>query len=159
MGRRNCPGGDGTARGERPLTLANALARGGHDGGTSLEFLAGGEVLFASTGKWLHPLFELEAFLRAREIDASQGEIRDKVIGRGAAFLIVRMGIRKAHAGMLSLLGKDVLDRADVEYGWDTLVEEIACRTEGILRAVTDAEEAYRILAELRQKAALDRRP
>ncbi len=123
----------------------------------SLEFLIGGQVLYTSTGTWLHPLFELELFLKRRGIEASQGEIRDKVIGRGSAFLIVRLGIRRAHGGMLSLLGRDVLDRAEVEYGWDTLVEEIACSTEGILRYVTDPEEAYRILAERRQKAALDR--
>lgn len=124
----------------------------------SLEFLIGGQVLFASSGKWLHPLFELEQFLKVRGMEASQGEIRDKVIGRGSAFLIVRLGIRKARAGILSLLGKDVLDHAGVEYRWDTLVEEIACRTEGILRAVTDPEDAYRILAERRRKALLDRR-
>ncbi len=101
-----------------------------------------------STGKWLHPLFELESFLRTRDIDASNGEIRDKVVGRGSAFLIVRLGIRKAHAGMLSLLGKDVLDRAGVACTWDVLVEQIQCRTESLLREVTDPEEAYRILAE-----------
>ena len=119
----------------------------------SLEFLIGGQVVFASTGTWLHPLFELEQFLRSRGVDASQGEIRDKVVGRGSAFLIVRLGIRKAHAGMLSLLGKEVLDSRGMEYSWDTLVEEIACRTEGILRSVTDPEEAYRVLSERRQKA------
>lgn len=124
----------------------------------SLEFLISGQVLYASTSAWLHPLFELEQFLKTRGIEASQGEIRDKVVGRGSAFLMVRLGIRRAHAGMLSLLGKEVLDRAGVEYSWETLVEEIACRTEGILRTVTDPEEAYRILAERRQNAMLDRK-
>jgi hypothetical protein len=124
----------------------------------SLEFLIGGRVLFSSTGKWLHPLFELEHFISTGGIDTSEAEVRDRVIGRGSAFMIVRLGIRKAQAGMLSLLGKDVLDREKVECGWDTLVDEIACRTEGILRDVTDPEEAYRILVERRQ-AALSRGP
>jgi len=119
----------------------------------SLEFLIDGRVLFSSTGKWLHPLFELEQFLKTREIDAARGEIHDKVVGRGSAFLIVRLGIRTAHAGMLSRLGKDVLDRAGVTFTWDTLVEEIQCSTEGILRAITDPEEAYPILAERARKA------
>lgn len=119
----------------------------------SLEFLIDGKVLFSSTGKWLHPLFELERFLESRECAVSTAEIRDKVIGRGSAFLIVRLGIRRAHAGMLSRLGKDVLDRAGVACTWEVFVEEIACRTEGILRAVTDPEEAYRILAERARKA------
>lgn len=119
----------------------------------SLAFLVDGQVLFSSTGKWLHPLFELEQFLKARQISASTGEIRDKVVGRGSAFLMVRLGVRKAHAGLLSRLGKDVLERARVTLTWDTLIDEIQCSTEGILREVTDPEEAYPILAERARKA------
>jgi hypothetical protein len=119
----------------------------------SLAFLVDGQVLFSSTGKWLHPLFELEQFLKARQISASTGEIRDKVVGRGSAFLMVRLGVRKAHAGLLSRLGKDVLERARVTLTWDTLIDEIQGSTEGILREVTDPEEAYPILAERARKA------
>jgi hypothetical protein len=119
----------------------------------SLEFLIDGKVLFSSAGKWLHPLFELEQFLMTREINASSGEIRDKVVGRGSAFLMVRLGIRKAHAGLLSRLGKDILERAGVIFTWDTLIDEIQCSTEGILREITDPEEAYPILAERARKA------
>jgi Domain of unknown function (DUF1893) len=119
----------------------------------SLEFLIDGQVLFSSTGKWLHPLFELERFLKTQEVHASMGEIRDKVVGRGSAFLMVRLGIRRAHAGLLSRLGKDVLERAGVTFTWDTLVDEIQCSTEGILREVTDPEDAYPILAERARKA------
>ena len=121
----------------------------------SLEFLMDGQVLFSSTGTWLHPLFELEQFLKTREINAANGEIHDKVVGRGSAFLMVRLGVRKAHAGLLSRLGKDVLERAGVTFTWDTLIDEIQCSTEGILREVTDPEEAYPILAERARKARL----
>ncbi len=124
----------------------------------SLEFLMDGQVLFASAGKWLHPLFELEQFLKIRGINASQGEIRDKVVGRGSAFLIARLGARRTHAGMLSRLGKEVLDRAGVACTWDVLVEEIDCGTENLLREVTDPEEAYRLLAERARKAESARR-
>ena len=119
----------------------------------SLEFIVDGRVLFASAGKWLHPLFELEQFMKERRIDGSSGEIHDKIIGRGSAFLIVRLGVRRAHAGILSRLGKDVLDREGLACTWDTFVEEIECRTEGILSGVTDPEEAYLILAERARKA------
>jgi len=119
----------------------------------SLEFLIDDQVLFSSTGKWLHPLFELEQFLKTREMNASQGEIRDKVVGRGSAFLMVRLGVRKAHAGLLSRLGKDVLERAGVALTWDSLIDEIQCSTESILREVTDPEEAYPLLAERARKA------
>jgi hypothetical protein len=119
----------------------------------SLEFRIDGQVLFSSTGKWLHPLFDLEEFLKTREIDASKAEIRDKVVGRGSAFLITRLGVRKVHAGMLSRLGKDVLDRAGAACTWDVLVDEIECRTEGILRDVTDPAKAYPLLVERREAA------
>ena len=120
----------------------------------SLEFLMDGKVLFESTGRWLHPLFELERFLKEQMIDAHEGEVHDKVVGRASAFLIVRLGIRTAHAGLMSRLGKDVLDRAGVVCTWDLFVEEIECKTEGILREVTDPEEAYAILAERARKSA-----
>jgi zinc transport system ATP-binding protein len=121
----------------------------------SLEFLVDGQVLFSSAGRWLHPLFELERFLMTATVDTTRAEIRDKVVGRGSAFLIVRLGVRKIHAGVLSRLGKDVLDRAGAACTWDSLVDEIECRTEGILREVADTEEAYRILAERVRKTAL----
>jgi hypothetical protein len=116
------------------------------DFNVSLELVKDGKVLFASSGKWLHPLFELERFVRERGIDTSTCEIRDKVVGRGSAFLIVRLGAKSVHAGLLSRLGKDVLDRAGIPCAWDELVDEIQCRTEGILRHETDPEAAYRVL-------------
>jgi zinc transport system ATP-binding protein len=122
----------------------------------SLEFVLDGRVLFSSSGKWLHPLFELEQFLTGRGIDASGGEIRDKVVGRGSAFLIVRLGVRRVHAGLLSRLGKDVLDRAGAVTTWEQLVDEIQCQTESMLKDQTDWEAAYRLLAERAGKA---RRP
>jgi len=119
----------------------------------TLEFIVDGRTLFTSAGRWLHPLFELERFLKERGIDGSRGEIHDKIVGRGSAFLIIRLGVRKVRAGILSRLGKDVLDRAGAACSWHDLVEEIECRTESILRGVTDPEEAYRILVERAQKA------
>jgi hypothetical protein len=81
-------------------------------------------------------------------IDASRDEGRDKGVDCDSAFLIVQLGVRKVHAGILSRLGKDVRDRAGASFTRDTLVDEIACRTESLPRGVTDPDEAYRILAE-----------
>ncbi len=117
-----------------------------------------GRAVFVSEGRWLHPLLELEQFLRERGLDASRGEIRDKVVGRASAFLVVRMGVRRVHAALLSRLGKDVLERAGVDATWDELVDEIACRTEGLLREVTDPEEAYGIILQ-RAEAARRKAP
>ena len=122
----------------------------------SLELRVAGRTAFASTGRWLHPLFELSEFLDRTRIDVAAAELRDKVVGRGSAFLVVRLGIRRLHAALLSRLGKDVLDRAGVEVTWDTLVDRIACATESLLEGVTDADEAWRILSD-RRTAALRR--
>ncbi len=116
--------------------------------GVSLEFLIDGSPVFTSEGRWLHPLLELEQFLSERGLEGSRGEIRDKVVGRASAFLIVGMGVRRVHAGLLSRLGQDVLDRAGVAATWDRLVDEIECRTEGLLRNVTDGAEARRIIVQ-----------
>ena len=121
---------------------------------TTLELLFEGEQYFSSAGHWLHPLFELERYLREHPRDLSRGLLHDKVVGRGSAFLIVRLGIRRVHADLLSRLGKDVLDRAGVANSHDTLVEQIQCRTEEILRHVTEPEEAYALLAERAARAA-----
>ncbi len=122
----------------------------------TLELSIDGRSVFTSSGKWLHPLFELEEFLKERNVDVGRAEIRDKIIGRGSAFLITRLGIRTVHAGLLSRLGKDVLDRAGATCTWDSLVDTIQCRTEGLLRHTTDPESAYRVLADL---ARADARP
>ena len=120
----------------------------------SLELRVAGRTAFASTGRWLHPLFELSDFLDRTRIDVAAAELRDKVVGRGSAFLVVRLGIRRLHAALLSRLGKDVLDRAGVAVTWDTLVDRIACATETLLEGITDAGEAYRILRERREAAS-----
>ncbi len=122
----------------------------------SLELNVDGRTVFSSTGRWLHPLFELSDFLDRTRIDVAAAELRDKVVGRGSAFLVVRLGIRRVHAALLSRLGKDVLDRAGVEVTWDALVDRIECATESLLESVTDADEAWRILSD-RRAAALRR--
>ena len=119
----------------------------------SLQFFVDDHLVFSSTGKWLHPLFQFERFLRDHRVDVGRGEIRDKVVGRGSAFLIVRLGIRRAHAALLSRLGKDVFDRAGVVCTWDNLVDEIQCRTEKLLRDVTSPEEAHGILTDLARES------
>jgi zinc transport system ATP-binding protein len=123
---------------------------------SSLELRVGDRIVFASAARWLHPLFELDAFLAASGIAAAAAELRDKVVGRGSAFLIVRLGIRRVHAVLLSRLGKEVLERAGVALTWDTLVDRIACATESLLEGVIDTDEAYRILSD-RRTAALAR--
>ena len=114
--------------------------------GTTLEVLDGTRVVFSSRRNWLHPLFELEAFLRSERLDPAGLLLRDKIIGRAAALLIVRLGFRRVQAGLLSEPGREVLEAHGVAFTCGRLVERVLCRTEQALAGVDDLEAAWRDL-------------
>ena len=102
--------------------------------------------VFSSTGKWLHPLFELEEFLSTNSFPPAGVLVEDKIVGKAAALLLVRIGIRQVKAGVLSKLAKGVLERYGVRFSSSTIVERIDCQTESLLADVEDPEQAYRII-------------
>lgn len=104
--------------------------------------------IFASHGRWLHPLFDLETVIQADERDPARLEVRDKIVGRAAAFLLVRMRIGRIQAGILSRPGREVLVRFAVPFTYKTLVDRIACQTETLLMDETDPERVYQLLWE-----------
>ena len=103
--------------------------------------------VFSSTGKWLHPLFELEEFLDTSSYRPESLRLEDKIVGKAAALLLVRLGIRQVKAGVLSKLGRKVLEHFRVLYSAAQIVERIDCQTETLLAEVEDPEKAYRIVA------------
>jgi len=105
-------------------------------------------LIFASSGHWLHPIFEFEEFLKKRAISPDTLEIRDKIIGRAAALLLVRLGVKRIHAGLLSNLGKEILEVNGITYFYDKLIPKIGCQTEDILRDEFDTERAYSLILE-----------
>jgi hypothetical protein len=120
---------------------------------TTLALYRGQDVLFRSSGKWLHPLFELEEFLGSSGLDTAELRVRDKIVGKAAALLLVRLGLRRVEAGVLSALARTVLERHAVRYSFETLVERIACRTEELLREIDDPQEAYAMVRGLAEKS------
>jgi hypothetical protein len=106
-----------------------------------------GQEVFTSGGKWLYPLFELEDFLENKKIDPADLILEDKIIGRGAAVLIARLGIRKCHGRLVSEKALPVLEEYGVACTWDSLVPAIDCRTEVVLTDAMSLEEAYRELS------------
>jgi len=119
--------------------------------------------LYTSGGKWLHPLFDLLELLsgdstatdeRARLISAGDLFLRDRVIGRGAAFLILRAGIRRAWADVVSDGALDLFEASGASLAGGERVAEIGCRTESLLRDVRDAEVAWTLLLERRMAGA-----
>ena len=114
----------------------------------TLRAYLGEQEIFSSTGKWLYPLFELEEFLRTSSYPPQSLRLEDKIAGKAAALLFVRLGIRQVKAGVLSKLGREVLERHNVQYRASQIVERIDCQTEILLSGVEDPEQAYRIVAK-----------
>jgi hypothetical protein len=90
------------------------------------------------------------------EISPSNLSIRDRVVGRAAAFLIVRLGIRTLGTDVISQRAVSVLEGAGVAWTAQELVERIGCQTEDLLERIDDGETAWKILRGRRQ-AALSR--
>ena len=112
----------------------------------TLQVIQDGKVLFQSEKRWLLPLFDLEDHLARHPVEMPLVEVHDKVIGKAAALLIVRIGAGSAHADVISKLARAVFDQASIPYIFNTLVEKIDCHTEEILSEIDDPDTAYHIL-------------
>lgn len=111
-------------------------------------------LVFEHRGKWLHPLFEVLEFLEGQtELDPGTLVLRDRIIGRGAAFLIVGSGIRRIHGELLSQRALDLFVLRGLVVSYSRLVERIDCMTEDLLAEVEDGAEARGILNERRRLA------
>jgi hypothetical protein len=120
--------------------------RGAHVHEPTLTVCRNGTPIFISNSKWLHPLFELEAYLVEHLIQPENLILQDKIIGKAAALLIHRLGFRTVKAGILSRLGEAVLLRHGIVYTSEQLVDRIHCQTEELLATVEDPEEAYQLV-------------
>jgi len=114
----------------------------------SLQVSVEGKVIFQSCGHWLIPLFDLEDYLKEHSMDMSRAEIRDKIIGKASALLIVRLGAGNVHGDVASKLAVSVLENAGIPFTFDKLVERIDCQTEEILLDIDDPNTAYEILCK-----------
>ncbi len=111
-------------------------------------------MIFEHGGTWLHPLFALEAYLDLHpELPRGMLVIRDRIIGRAAAFLALRLGIHKVHAEILSARAVSLYACRGQSLIGDKLVERIDCMTEDLLADISDPDEAWAILCERRRLA------
>jgi hypothetical protein len=115
---------------------------------TTLRVIQNGQLLYESDKRWLMPLFDLEKYLAAHPIDFSGVELHDKVIGKAAALLMIRLGTGSVHGDVMSVLASDILERNAIPHTYNTLVDRIDCQTEELLLEIDDPEAAYQILAE-----------
>lgn len=106
------------------------------------------ELIFQSHGHWLHPIFEFEEAVKGKELKYHLLQVRDKIIGRAAALLLVRLDIKKIHAHTLSHPGRDILEHYKIDYSYDLLVDKIGCQTEDLLANEYDPEAAYTLIKQ-----------
>lgn len=118
----------------------------------SLEVYHDNRLVYASLGHWLYPLFDLESFLIAQNLDPSLLFLKDKIIGRAAALIIVHLGFRTVYAALLSEPGKEILDRYGLNYEYGSMVDRVACKTEELLEGEYDPETAYVLIKERAQR-------
>jgi hypothetical protein len=123
----------------------------------SLTVFLDDRPIFLSHGKWLYPLLELESFLSnppaGQEIDPGGLSVRDRIVGKAAALLTLRLGIRKVHAETISDLGKSALAAAGAQVTYDRVVDRVLCATEELLLDVEDPEVAHRLILDRIGKA------
>lgn len=114
----------------------------------TLEVFIEEEAVFTSSEHWLHPLFDLEDFIKANKPDVSSLSLHDSVQGRAAASLTVRMGITKVKSNLLSTLALEVYKKAGVSVIYDSLVPRIACKTEELITDSMTEDEIYEMLRQ-----------
>ncbi|MBN2468776.1 MAG: DUF1893 domain-containing protein [Deltaproteobacteria bacterium] len=114
----------------------------------TIEAWLEGVLVFHSNGKWLYPLFELERFLKFSDYDPSDLLVKDKIVGRAAALLLIYFGVRSIAADVLSKPGQEALETFKVRYEYGELVDRIACQTEEMLWDECNPGRAYEILLE-----------
>ena len=117
----------------------------------TLRLYQDAEVVFSSEKHWLHPLFDLEAFFAQGGLDPAGTRLVDRVTGRAAAFLVVRLGIRDLRTLVLSRRAIPVLERYAVQYECLETIDRVQCVTEDLLADIQDPEAAWTLLKKRSQ--------
>ncbi len=76
--------------------------------------------------------------------------VADIIVGKAAAMLFVKAGIKEVYARTLSLGGKETLERYGIKYSYSHITDRIinrrgdgACPMESAVKDIDDAEEGY----------------
>lgn len=139
--------------------MENALAGSGQlpyrqplPPGVSLAVYQGTVLVFTSGSKWLHPLFELEQFLKESQFDPGTLSLHDTAAGLAAAALMARIGIPKVHINLISELALQSYSQHRIDVSWERKVDRLACKTEDILAPDMSLDDIY---GTLRRRAKL----
>ena len=116
-----------------------------------------GETVYTSDARGVAPLLDwLDRGMRLDGFSAA-----DKVVGRGAAFVYVLLGVRRVHALVMSQMAREVLEAHGIEASWDSCPPRILnrdrtgfCPIETAVEGITEPQKALEAirarLAQLR---------
>ena len=111
----------------------------------TLSLCKQGDIV-VSDGSGISPMMDYIAQGR----DLSGYSVADIIVGRAAAMLFIKAGIKEVYAQVLSLGGKEVLDKFNIPYSYGSLTDYIinrsgsgVCPMETAVADIEDAEEAY----------------
>ena len=125
---------------------------------TAKNNLAGHTICLCKAGDCLYSdkrgIAPMMGFI-AEGLDLAGYSVADTVVGKAAALLFVRCGIRNVYAKTLSEKGKEVLQAYGLDYEYETLTKSIInragtdiCPMERAVLNTDDPEEAYLILKD-----------
>lgn len=139
------------------MTSADLIAAKDNLAGHTLCLSKDG-VLILDDKRGIAPLLELIASCK----DVSGYSAADKVVGKAAAALFIKCGVKQLYAAVLSKGGAKLLESHGVEYVYDTLTDAIinragtdACPMEKAVRDIEEIEDMY--VAILREHARINK--
>lgn len=139
------------------MTSADLIAAKDNLAGHTLCLSKDG-VLILDDKRGITPLLELIASGK----DVSGYSAADKVVGKAAAALFIKCGVKQLYAAVLSKGGEKLLESHGVEYVYDTLTDAIinragtdACPMEKAVRDIEEIEDMY--VAILREHARINK--
>ena len=139
------------------MTSADLIAAKDNLAGHTLCLSKDGVLIFGDT-RGIAPLLELIASGK----DVSGYSAADKVVGKAAAALFIKCGVKQLYAAVLSKGGAELLERHGVEYVYGTLTDAIinragtdACPMEKAVRNLEEIEDMY--VAIVREHARINK--
>lgn len=139
------------------MISADLIAAKDNLAGHTLCLSKDGVLIFGDT-RGIAPLLELIASGK----DVSGYSAADKVVGKAAAALFIKCGVKQLYAAVLSKGGAELLERHGVEYVYGILTDAIinragtdACPMEKAVRNIEEIEDMY--VAIVREHARINK--
>ena len=110
-----------------------------------------GEQMIILDGKRIKPLLEL----MKKQIALSEYSVADKIVGKAAALLFIKMKASSVYGSVMSEKARDIFLHYNIPFFYKTLTKEIInrrgddiCPMEKAVENVNDPDKAYVILTD-----------